>query len=191
MKSLLAILSLLFTLNGTSQYDINDVKEDSTESNFNWFETKQRIYVGGELGLSFGSGSSYIHIAPLIGYDITPKFSAGISAMYQLWRFKDYYGTANYNTFGGGVFTRFRPIEQVILQAEFDLFNTVDFAELTYDRVNVPALMAGIGYANSFGDGAYYQIMLMYDFINNPNMPLPGVILQPLHLKMGIIWHLS
>lgn len=193
MKTLFSIMLICFALNGLAQYDVEDVKNDSLEKPaVNWFELKQRIYVGGEFGLSFGGGQTYIHIAPLMGYDITEKFSAGVSAMYQLWRVNFINTTANYSTFGGGVFSRFRPWDPLLLQLEFDMFNTVDFAELTFDRVNVPAFMAGIGYARSFGGRSYYQFMLFYDFINNPNMPLPQLIGGvPIYLKLGLIWHLG
>jgi len=121
MKSVLFTLMLCFALNGISQYDVEDVKNDTVaEPAINWFTLKQRIYVGGELGLSFGGGATFINIAPLIGYDITERFSAGLSATYQLWRVNSF----NFNTFGGGVFTRLRPIEPIIMQLEYDLFNT-------------------------------------------------------------------
>lgn len=193
MKKTVFLFGLILTLNGFGQYDINDIKNDSTSaSNFSWFKLKQRIYVGGEVGLSFGTNSSYIHLSPIVGYDITEKLSAGFLGMYQLWHFKDFYDNSfNYHSYGGGIFTRFRPIPQIITQLEFDLFNTNDFASGTLDRVNVPAFMLGLGYANDFGNGAYYQIMLMYDFINDPNMPLPPLLFPQLHLKMGFIWHLG
>jgi len=193
MKSFLLIFTVFFVLNTNAQYDIEDIKNDTsvTDPKINWFNLKQHIYVGGEIGLSFSNGSSYINLAPIIGYDITERFSAGASIMYQLWRFKNQYTTYNHTTFGAGVFARLRPVDPLILQLEFDLYNTVNYADLSFDRVNVPALMAGFGYANSVGDGAYYQIMILYDFINNPNMPLPPILFAPLHLKLGFIWHLG
>lgn len=194
MKKALLIFSLLFGLNALCQYDIDEVKKDTTgkESRLNLFEIKQRTYVGGELGLSFGAGSSYLYLAPLVGYDITPKFSAGLSAMYQLYRLRDFAGNLqSFSAYGGGVFLRARPIQQLILQTEFDIYNTTDFTVSSLPRTNVPALMAGAGYAGGGGGSVYYQILVLYDFINNPNMPLPPLFISNLHLKLGLIWHLG
>ncbi len=194
MKTLFLALGLFLTFGVFGQYDIDDIKNDTTDtpSRINWFEQKKKIYVGGEANLSFRTGSSFIYLSPQIGYDITPKFSAGLSTMYQLLRIRYVNATFNYSSFGGGVFARFRPIEQIVMQTEFDLYNTVDFeTDPTENRVNVPAFMAGLGYANGLGNRAHYQIMLMYDFIGNPNMPLSFLIHPQLHVKMGFYWYLG
>ncbi|MFT5823999.1 MAG: hypothetical protein ACI8ZM_005265 [Crocinitomix sp.] len=194
MKILFLGLGLFLTLGVFGQYDVDDIKNDTTDtpSRINWFEQKQKIYVGGEANISFRSGSSYIYLSPQIGYDITERFSGGVSTMYQLLRFRDINATYNFSSFGGGVFARFRPIEQIVLQTELNIYNTVDFLNNPLeDRVNVLAYLVGGGYANSLGDRAHYQIMLMYDLIGNPNIPLPSLLLNRVHLKMGFYWHLG
>ncbi|NOQ73557.1 MAG: hypothetical protein GQ574_16245 [Crocinitomix sp.] len=194
MKIFFLGLGLFLTLGVFGQYDVDDIRNDTTDkqSNINWFEMKKKIYVGGEANLSFRSGSSFIFFSPQIGYDITERFSAGVTTMYQLLRSNQFNVTYNFSSFGGGVFARYRPIEQIVLQAEFDIYNTVDFLnDPLVDRVNVPAFMAGAGYSSSLGDRATYQIMLMYDFIGDYNMPLSSLVFQQLHLKMGFYWHLG
>ncbi|MGB1104245.1 MAG: hypothetical protein ACPG21_11530 [Crocinitomicaceae bacterium] len=192
MKKLLFISAILITSITWSQYDMDEAKKEDSREGINWFQLKQKIYVGGELGLSFGTGSSFISAAPIMGYDITERFSAGISGMYQLWRFRDWGGnTFNSHTYGGGVFARLRPIEVLIMQVEANIYNTNDFESGTIDRTNVPAVMAGLGYAQPIGGRSYYHIMLMYDFINDPNMPLPPFIFEPLHFRMGLTWYLG
>lgn len=191
MKYIL-LISLFFSAQAWCQYDIEKQEDDKKSSKIDFYELKQRIYVGGEFGLSFGYGFGYVLAAPLIGYDITERFSAGISTTYQLYRFSNNLGNGiNINTFGVGTFARFRPINPLIIQAEFDLYNTVNpYGYGLKDRVNVPAFLSGIGYAGG-GDRSYYHIMLMYDFIGNPNMPLPNIIFERLYLKMGLVFHLN
>lgn len=191
----LQLITFLFfcsSVIGFGQYDMSKVAADSTQKEgINFFKIKQRTYVGSELSLSFGTGGSYIYVAPFVGYDITEKWSAGISGMYQFSQI-NYYNTAyRNNAFGGGIFTRLMPIEQLIIHAEYDLFNTEDYSTTVKDRVNVPAFMAGLGYANQFGNGSYAQILLLYDFIRDENMPLPAVIIPGLYLKFGIVYHLN
>lgn len=193
MKRLYFIPILLFnSFLGFSQYDIDKISTDSTQKEgLNFFEIKQRMYVGSELSLSFGTGGSYIYVAPFVGYDITERWSAGLSAMYQFSQVNYYNAIYRTNAFGGGVFTRLMPIEQLIIHAEYNLFNTEDYTTFEKDRVNVPAFMAGLGYAQQMGNGSYTQILLLYDFINDYNMPLPPFIIRNLHLKFGFVWHLN
>jgi hypothetical protein len=192
MKKLLLALTLFIVPTIWGQYDMEEAKKEDDKEGINWFQLKQKIYVGGELGLSFGGGSSFISAAPIVGYDITERFSAGISGMYQLWRLRDFAGnTFNFHSYGGGIFARLRPIEVLIMQVEANLYNTNDFASGSLDRINVPAVMAGLGYAQPIGGRSYYNIMLMYDFINDPNMPLPPFFLEPLHLRLGITLYLG
>lgn len=191
------VLTFLFIASFTvvfGQYDIEDAKKENekdSDKNFSLYNLKQDIYVGGEFSLSLGTFGTYIYAAPMIGYDITEKFSAGFSAMYQFQRVVFTNTSVNLSAFGGGVFTRFRPIDPILMQVEYNLFNTPDYVNNYNNRVNVPAFMAGAGYAGAMGSRSYYQILLMYDFINDPNMPLPGFILEPLHLKFGLVFYLE
>ncbi|WP_027420631.1 hypothetical protein [Crocinitomix catalasitica] len=189
MKYLVVFLFSLFSWHASAQYDIDKISKDSTEkeSRLNPFKIKEKIFVGGEAGLSFGSYGSYVFLAPIVGYDITEKFSTGISAMYQFNSYANY----RYHTYGGGIFTRFMPIPQLIIQAEIDLYNGEDYSTFVRDRTNTPALLGGIGYANYFTNDTYAQILVMYDFIGDPNMPLPFFLVPRLYLKFGLIWHLN
>lgn len=164
------------------------------------FEIKQRTYVGGEFSILFGT-ATYLYIAPMVGYDLVPqKFSVGLSTMYQYYREQTIFGSFSSHAYGGGLFVRYRPWRPLLLQTEFDVYNTNDFTQSSLPRVNVPVFMAGGGYAGSMGDRAYYQIMLMYDFIDDVNNPLPplfcglvGGTIQclPIYLRYGFVIYLG
>jgi hypothetical protein len=192
MKRLFSLTFLFLSFCAFTQYDIDKVQKDTSvnENKLNLFKLKENIYVGGEFGLSLSNISTYVFVAPFVGYDITEKFSAGISGMYQFSRVRWFSQTATSHAYGGGVFLRYFPIKQLIVQSEFDLYNAQDFFTQDYKRVNVPAFMSGLGYANYLGEDAYYQILLMYDFIQDKNMPLPDIVIPGLHLKFGLVWHL-
>ena len=191
------IIGLLLSIStaGMAQYDMGN-NDDTTarESNYDRRNILGRTYVGGELSAQFGFASR-LYIAPMAGYDITRSLSAGVSTMYQWLRQSFTNGAVlNSHTYGGGVFVRFRPIPQFIAQTEFNLFNTEDFASTNpfADRVNVPAFMAGLGYAGDFGGRAYYNALLMWDFVRDPNMPLPQLLPGiPLYLKLGMVFYLG
>jgi len=195
MKYKLIILLLSITVIGSAQYDIDTLESDTLtkEPKVNLFELKKKIYVGTDLSLSFGS-LTYIYLAPLIGYDITKKFSGGFSTMYQLLRAKSFSGNiVSENSFGAGMFLRYRPIQQFMLHTELDLINTVDYS-VAFGRVNVPAYFLGAGYTGQLGDRVYYSFLVSYEFIRNPNMPVPAFVnIQgvPFYLKYGFVWYLG
>jgi hypothetical protein len=193
MKRLFLLFYIGFSTFAFSQYDIDEAKkvDEKKDDEMNLYELKKKIYVGGDFAFSMRAGTTYLNISPLIGYDLTKRFSAGISGMYQFWRVRYFNATFDFNTVGAGIFARYRPIDCFITQVEFDLYNSVDLESPEFERTNVPAFMAGLGLARALGEGAYGQIILLYDFIDNPNMPLPPVIIPPLHLRMGFVWHLN
>jgi hypothetical protein len=94
MKTILKILPgfFLFVLVKSLAVAYTDSTRHASSTPF-----YERIYTGGNLTASFGS-VTYIYIAPLIGYRITPKFSVGPSFTYIY--FKDnrtpYPGYVNY-----------------------------------------------------------------------------------------------
>lgn len=196
MKYLIGIAFCLASLSLSAQYDIEDVEKDSVqkEKKVNPFNIKQRTYVGGELSVRFGS-VTYLYLAPMVGYDILKDkgLSAGVSGMYQLYRIRySTGGVASTHSYGGGIFVRYRPFRSLLFQVEGDLYNTEDFYGTTYNRVNIPAFMGGVGYAGGLGDRAYYQFLLMYDFIDDINMPLVPIAAQlPLYLRFGFVFYLG
>lgn len=194
MKSKLLIVFILAHSVLFAQYDINDVKSDSTEKepNTSLYELKKKIYVGADLSLRFGT-QTYIYLGPIVGYDFTEKISGGLTTMYQLYRLKYNTGTvvSDY-AIGLGTFVRYKPFDFLAIHAEFDVFNTTDYTVALGGRVNVPAFLLGAGYCGNLGDRAYYSAMLYYDFIGDDNMPLPSIFPPfPLYFKYGIVFYLG
>ncbi|MBI3133400.1 MAG: hypothetical protein HYZ14_01885 [Bacteroidetes bacterium] len=194
MKFKLLFIVFFAGLNLSAQYDLEHVQKDSSKrsTTINWFEIKKRTYVGGDLAMRFGN-LTYIYGAPIIGYDFYKKASVGVTGIYQLYRLNMGGAVQTEHTAGGGVFVRWRPLDFVLVQTEFDLLNTVNYDFSIPDkRVNVPVFMLGAGYCGSMGDRAYYNVMLMYDLINDPAMPVPKFINPiPLYLRYGFAWYLG
>jgi hypothetical protein len=113
--------------------------------------------------------------------------------MYQLNHFRNTYDTYNYHTFGAGIFARFKPIKQIVIQSELNAYNTDLFNSLipNVNRVNVSAFLTGAGYTNQLGNRAFYQIVILYDFIDDPSMPLRSAVFSRFYLKMGLFWYLG
>ncbi|MBK6526945.1 MAG: hypothetical protein IPG07_16170 [Crocinitomicaceae bacterium] len=161
------------------------------ETKVDLYELKKKIYVGGDLSMRFGN-LTYIYAAPLVGFEFYKNLSVGLTGIYQYVRINNFGSIVTEGTFGGGAFIRYRPIEFLLFQTEFDILNSVNYTSAPGKRINFPAFMLGGGYAGSLGNRAYYNVMLMYDFIDNPNMTVwPVVTFAPIYLRYGFVWYLA
>jgi hypothetical protein len=193
MKFSLVILLFLSGFSASAQYDIDSANADSDlkEPKLDIYEIKKKIYVGGDLSMRFGN-LTYIYAAPLAGYEFYKGISAGITGIYQLVRVNNGFGVVSESTYGGGLFVRYRPLDFLLVQTEFDMLNTVNYTSAPGNRINFPVFMLGAGYAGSLGQRAYYNVMLMYDFIDDPNMTVPRIVpFAPLYLRYGFVWYLG
>lgn len=147
-------------------YAQRDIDEDTGWS------LKDRIYVGGGFGLSGGSdyqGYKYftVSLSPIVGYMITPQFSAGTGITYQYLSYGDL--NIKLHQYGLSPFVRYN-IKQFFGQVEYNVISTpyVLFdnngayasKRATYDR-----LLAGVGVAQPIGDRAKVNLLAMYDLL--------------------------
>ena len=83
--------------------------QESHEPDFQELSIRERIFVGGFIGLQFGTQTA-INISPLAGFRITERLSAGMGGTYQY--FNDRWLGESYVThvYGGSLFARFRVV---------------------------------------------------------------------------------
>lgn len=129
-----------------------------------------KVFFGGGFGAGFGS-YTFVNVAPIIGYRVTPKFSVAMRLMYQYTTF-DYYDYStnenekyNGHDLGIGGFARYMVYGPVYLQAEYEHLN---YESLYYDgtsrRTSFDSFMAGGGIAQPMGRNAAFFITAMYNF---------------------------
>lgn len=108
---------------------------------------KDRLFIGGSLGFSFGSNSSLIEVSPIVGYAVTEKFVVGLGLTYKYYRYKDYYAliytdsTGNLyveetydfksNIYGGSIWARYF-LKGVGIPIIENLFFHVEFEPLVF-----------------------------------------------------------
>lgn len=137
---------------------------------------KDRLFFGGDLGLSFGT-VTYIRISPIIGLNVSSKFSVGAGPSYQYYKDNRYVGLES-SIYGGSVFARYFVIESIFLQSEFEVLN---LEELYYnpltdyipERVTIPVWFVGAGFSQRTANGSGFFIGLFYDLIGDINSPYP------------------
>ena len=139
---------------------------------------RDRLFFGGNFGLQFGNVTN-IDISPLVGYKITPRFSAGIGLTYQYIRFNNY----DYNTsvYGGRVFSRFivtgpSAPTNIFIHAEYETLNGDVFNANTQliEKAWVPAAFGGLGFIQSIGGRAAFGLTVLYNLLYDPDRSFYG-----------------
>ncbi len=138
---------------------------------------KERLFFGGNFGLSFSGGYSLINISPQIGYRFNEHIAAGGGVNYIHYGLNDFGTKYTQNYAGLEVFGRVYPIRQFFLQAQPEL-NYV-WGKINYDNNQgtakiptqfVPSMLLGGGAAIPAGRGAI-TISVMYDVVQNSLSP--------------------
>lgn len=185
---LLAFLLTCATLSFAQQGDSTAVKKDSIVVQEETIpQTTQQVskeskwYYGGTVGFNFWSDYFYLSLNPLVGYQVSPKFSVGGKLMYAYindQRYEPFELTSN--NYGAGLFARFRPIYQIYLHAEFDYASYEDYT--LYDPIVgepytesernwVPFLLLGGGFVQRVGPNAAVYVEVLFDVLQDDNSP--------------------
>jgi hypothetical protein len=142
--------------------------------------TESKFYVGGNLGLMFGT-YTVIDISPIVGYKVTERFHVGSGLTYTYYKYTEdgppgtpstTYSTSIY---GGRLFTRYYVAENLFAHVEDELLSMElpDLGEyylnhrLVISRRWLNSVLVGGGYGYGFGsDGPALSIMVLFR-INN------------------------
>ncbi len=143
----------------------------STPANDSTKTKSNKIYYGGNIGLSFGSYTK-IGVYPLIGYKLTPKLSSGLKIGYEYisdTRYSTKYTTSNY---GGSLFLRYRIVPQLYAHIEYETLNYELYtATGSSSREWVPFLYVGGGYSQPMGNNVWLNAQVLFDVLQNSNSP--------------------
>jgi opacity protein-like surface antigen len=183
MKHFLMVLILAFSSFSIAQA-IDSVKaeeEIKTEVPQNNPTGESKWYYGGTVGFNFWSDYFYLSLNPLVGYQVSPKFSVGGKLMYAYINDQRYepFELTSHN-YGAGIFTRFRPIYQIYLHAEFDYASYEDYTLYTpivgepyteSERNWVPFLLLGGGFVQRVGPNAAVYVEVLFDVLQDENSP--------------------
>lgn len=180
MKRILIVLFIsgatLFAQTGNSSTDSTGVQQKESKSS-----GPSKWYYGGTVGFNFWGDYFYLSVNPLVGYQVSPKFSVGGKLQYAYINDKRYDGLElTSHNYGASVFTRFRPIYQIYLHAEFayasyEHYTVYDpLVGATYaesERNWVPFLLLGGGFVQRVGPNASVYAEVLFDVIQDENSP--------------------
>lgn len=156
-----------------------------------------KLFVGGSLGLSFGD-ITYLNLSPSIGYRFSPLLAAGlqINGQYESIRYVDQYNDLyqkdKYGLVGVGVFGRVYVIPQIFIQVQPEMnfiFGKSKFYDGTPNQKfqeHVPSFLAGLGYSQRIRGNSAFNLMLLYDILQNENSPYGRKLIFRAGVDLGL-----
>jgi hypothetical protein len=172
------VLVLFSVLVSYAQSSTPDSTKPSSTSQGVQHQQPSKWYYGGTVGFNFWGDYFYLSVNPLVGYQVSPKFSVGGKLQYA------YINDSRYDpleltshNYGAGIFARYRPIYQIYLHAEFDYASYEDHYrdritnEVVSKRNWVPFLLLGGGYVQRVGPNASVYVEVLFDVIQDENSP--------------------
>ena len=189
-KVLIAICFGMIGLGVNAQRMPNRVNTYTDEGSGTGFR-KENLFVGGGLGLGFGSYDFNVGINPEVGYSLTRWLDAGIVGNFN---YTSVRADPNYNynirtrqfSYGGGLFARVYvlPFLFFTVQPEFNWLSvnqkSMDNGETQNFSANAPSVLLGIGYGQRVVGQSNFYIALMFDAVDNKYSPYNDINGHPL-----------
>ncbi len=179
MKKAFVLIGVLLSITIAS---FGQEEKEEGEEKVKGFQ-KDRLFVGGNFGLSFGN-YTFINVSPQIGYRFNKFLAAGTGVNLQYVSIKQNYSNGglysktSQGVAGLNIFGRVYPIQQFMLQVQPEA-NYVFGKQRNYfaDRIDeikvkeiVPSLLLGGGLVLPSGRGAFIA-SLFYDVLQQEGSP--------------------
>lgn len=127
------------------------------------------LEIGGNFGLAFGSNTTSVVIAPQLGYAINPYVTLGGGINYSYYSHSKTDVSQNYC--GLNLFGKVRPIQNIILQAQPEIFRVWSDSDKESTSELVPSFLIGAGIIVPMGSRGGMSLMLNYDVVQNKYSP--------------------
>src|SRR5688572_6138626 len=134
---------------------------------------KERILVGGGLGLGFSNVQDFVSVSPEVSYRVTARLMAGMGFSYRYTNYKYYRPSIKLHDYGVNPFFRFIVYKQIFIHAETEVLN-YEFPSSPSETVrkNFTSFLAGVGLFQPAGGRANFYIMALYNL--SYQNPIPG-----------------
>jgi hypothetical protein len=166
--------------------------QDTQEVKVKDMPFRQRLFFGGDFGLRFGS-TTYINLAPVVGYRINNRLSAGLGPIYIFEKYK-YYDIKT-STYGGKGIISFAVVKNVdqyinigvgdiLLHVENEVLN-VQKSEYVYDKIImlderlwIDNVLAGFGLNFPFGERSGINMYALWDITQHEFSPYSNPVIR-------------
>ncbi len=156
----------------------------------------ERLYFGGDFGLSLGRTQTFINLSPLVGYKLNEKLSIGAGPVFQYWQDQvvyindqtgfQYQKKVSSLIYGGKGFGRLFLFKDFFANAEFEYISAdLPIQEGLTERRWIPAIWAGAGYMIRLNKKAGINIMALYNpLFDQQNSPYTS----PFDVRVGFVF---
>lgn len=170
-----SLLVALVSLNAQVEERITPDKDKSREK----LSFSERLVFGGDIGLSFGS-ITYIKLAPVVGYRLTSRLTAGLGPIYIYERYKE----LNWETsiYGGKLFSSFTiykgadrenafGLGNILVHIENEVVNVERYDSPQGERIWIDNLLLGGGLYQPIGGRFGISVFILWDVTQNIYSP--------------------
>lgn len=149
------------------------------------FTFKDRSYLGGSLGLQFGT-VTLIDLSPLAGIMLSPKFSTGLGATYQYYEDNRFQGAAG-SSFGGRAFVRYNLLPNIFAYSEAESinWNAYNYGQDQFQRTWTEAFFVGGGYFAPFGSRGGANFTFLYNLRHSNR---EAYYSEPYLIRVGFVY---
>jgi hypothetical protein len=134
-----------------------------------------RFFYGGHVGFAYTGDYTELHVAPLVGFQITTYWSAGVQPAYHYLYDRGYSKNSTHG-FGGGVFTRYSLPIPALRQVGSDIFIHAEY-ECMYFKKNFKqenrsethtqnSLLVGAGMYIPLGGRMRFSVAALWNVLN-------------------------
>lgn len=168
---LIFIISVVVTAENKNKDNINADPSVSRTS-----APAGNVFYGGNVNFSVWNKYYYIGVFPLIGYNFTEQFSAGLRVGYAYVSDGRLSPTLNSSNYGAGAFLRYKIIPQIFTKAEFIYYSFERATNIlpsgyTTKRYDVPMILLGAGYILQVNRDLSVFAELSFDVLQDSNSP--------------------
>ena len=141
----------------------------------------KRFFAGGMIGAGFSSYSSYVELAPIFGYKVTPDFHVGtrinyIFNSYQVWNpATNTEQRVQLHHYGIGVFARYIFFKGIYGHVEYE---ALSFDYYYADRNWINSLFIGGGFMQNIGGSGFATFAILFNVLDSPDSPYVNPIIR-------------
>lgn len=145
--------------------------------NTDWMD---KVFIGGNMGLSFGTNYSYLNLSPNLGYKLTEKMSVGTGVSYIYTKTNG----IDFHDYGANVFTRYRVFDQIFAMAQYEVLS-YDYG-LERGRDIYSTVLVGGGLVQPIGANANFIVSVLYNLLYDVDSLNNGPYSSPLVVSGGV-----
>jgi hypothetical protein len=173
MRSFIVSIAVLFvfTVSASAQQADTTVVTQTKPALQPVKPAEQKVFFGGTVGLNFGNYFR-VRVAPMVGYKITPKLSAGVKAGYEYIRDDRYIRKVTSHNYGGSIFSRLAIHPRLQAHAEF-AYISYEYAisDAASERSWIPFLLVGGAVVQPISRKASAYVEVLVDVLQDDKSP--------------------